>query len=386
VSHRVHFVVPRWVDDPARPSGGNTYDLRLRAELTALGWDVRMVRAEGPDALGAALAGLPDGEVVLVDGLLASAAASATAAESQRLGLVVLLHMPMAEADPSTAGSEAEALRAAQAVITVSRWSRDWIVEHHNLPPERVVVTAPGADRGPLTNADPAGRRLLCVGPIVPEKGQDLLISALGRLAAASEGAGRAKRSERSERSDPGPHASQPPNQWTLTCAGALRLSPAFVSKLRTATEAAQIAGQITLTGPLTPDELDQVLGRTDLVISASRRESYGMSLTEALARGIPVLSTDVGGVREAIGEAPDGTVPGLLAPKDDADALAAHLERWLTDADLRTRLRNAAAERRERLRPWRDTATRVAEVLERAPLNRTAATSVVPGNGTTTT
>ena len=37
----LHVVVPDGVDDPARPSGGNTYDRRLCSELTALGWEVR---------------------------------------------------------------------------------------------------------------------------------------------------------------------------------------------------------------------------------------------------------------------------------------------------------------------------------------------------------
>lgn len=132
------------------------------------------------------------------------------------------------------------------------------------------------------------------------------------------------------------------------------------------AAQAAGIANDITLTGPLTAHQLDDLRASTDLVVSASRRESYGMSLTEALARGIPVLATDVGGVREAVGRSSDGTVPGLLVPPDDPDALAAHLERWLTEPDLRARLRNAAADRRDHLPPWPATAARVGDALHR--------------------
>ena len=36
----VHFIVPEGIDDPARPSGGNTYDRRVRHGLAALGWAV----------------------------------------------------------------------------------------------------------------------------------------------------------------------------------------------------------------------------------------------------------------------------------------------------------------------------------------------------------
>ena len=77
----VHVAVPDGIDDPADLSGGNSYDRRICGELTASGWDVRELVLHGPwprpDA--AALSGLaravddvPDGEVVLLDGLIAS--------------------------------------------------------------------------------------------------------------------------------------------------------------------------------------------------------------------------------------------------------------------------------------------------------------------------
>ncbi len=58
----------------------------------------------------------------------------------------------------------------------------------------------------------------------------------------------------------------------------------------------------------------------------ASRAETYGMVVTEALARGLPVIATEVGGVPEALGEGADGSRPGLLVPPDDPAALAAAL------------------------------------------------------------
>ena len=88
------------------------------------------------------------------------------------------------------------------------------------------------------------------------------------------------------------------------------------------------------------------------------------MVVTEALARGLPVLATEVGGVNEALGYGEDGTRPGLLFPPGDPAALAAALRAWLEDAELRDRLRHAARERRARLRPWAATASAVADVL----------------------
>jgi glycosyltransferase involved in cell wall biosynthesis len=76
------------------------------------------------------------------------------------------------------------------------------------------------------------------------------------------------------------------------------------------------------------------------------------------------VIATDVGGVPEALGHAPGGERPGLLIPPDDPAALAAALRAWLTDPDLRDRLRAAARGRRETLPSWTETAHRLSEVL----------------------
>jgi glycosyltransferase involved in cell wall biosynthesis len=91
------------------------------------------------------------------------------------------------------------------------------------------------------------------------------------------------------------------------------------------------------------------------------------MVVAEALARGLPVVAADVGGVREALGHGADGTRPGLLVPPDDPSALRDALRAWLEDADLRLRLRRAARERRESLAGWLSTTSAVADVLGRA-------------------
>jgi glycosyltransferase involved in cell wall biosynthesis len=104
--------------------------------------------------------------------------------------------------------------------------------------------------------------------------------------------------------------------------------------------------------------------------VLASHAETYGLVVTEALARGLPVLATDVGGVIEALGHAEDGTRPGLLTRPGDPAALGAALRSWLEDGDLRDRLRRAARERRGALRPWSETASAVSEALERAGRN----------------
>jgi len=113
----VHVIVPDDIDDPARPSGGNTYDRRVCAGLGARGWAVRehaVPAAHGNGALAGTLRQIPDRAVVLLDGLIASGAPEQLVPEADRLSQVILLHMPAGHAQ------ERAVLDAAAAVVTTS--------------------------------------------------------------------------------------------------------------------------------------------------------------------------------------------------------------------------------------------------------------------------
>src|SRR3954451_19666153 len=95
----VHVVVPEGIDDPARPSGGNAYDRRVCRGLAALGWTVHehavpgawaRARGAGHAALRRAVRRIPDGAVVLLDGLIASAAPQALLPQARPLRQGVL--------------------------------------------------------------------------------------------------------------------------------------------------------------------------------------------------------------------------------------------------------------------------------------------------------
>jgi glycosyltransferase involved in cell wall biosynthesis len=348
----VHLVVPEGIDDPEHPSGGNGYDRRLRHELTVLGWEVRVHVVPGRSpvptpavvaALGCILERVPAGSIVLVDGLVASGAPEAVIPHTGRLRVVVLVHMPVSSALPGrrVRSRERAVLSSVAAVVTPSDWARRWVVHLHGLPPARVHVAEPGVDVAALSRGTPGGGELVCVAAVVPAKGQDTLLEALASLR----------------------HLP-----WRCRCVGALDLEPRFVKELRARVHDSGLDGRFLLTGPFPERRLRSALAQADLLVSASRLESYGMAVTEALARGLPVVAGEVGGIPEAVGTAPDGTRPGLLVPAGDPQALAAGIERWLLDADLRGRLRRAAAARRTSLTSWQRTARLVARALEGEP------------------
>jgi hypothetical protein len=102
----VHFVMPGGVDDPAAPSGGNAYDRRVRLDLPGFGWRVRGLPVDGswprPDdaartELARLLRRLPDGAVVLLDGLVACGVPEVVVPEAERLRMAVLVHLPLGD-------------------------------------------------------------------------------------------------------------------------------------------------------------------------------------------------------------------------------------------------------------------------------------------------
>jgi glycosyltransferase involved in cell wall biosynthesis len=84
------------------------------------------------------------------------------------------------------------------------------------------------------------------------------------------------------------------------------------------------------------------LLGRCDAFALSSRVEALPLVLVEAVSAGLPAVSTDVGDVRAALGDVVE------VVPVEDPAALAAALQRLLTDPDLRLR-RGAAGARRAR-------------------------------------
>nr|WP_043734142.1 glycosyltransferase family 4 protein [Streptomyces zinciresistens] len=353
----VHFVLPGGVHDPTAPSGGNAYDRRVSLDLPGFGWQVHQHAVDGdwprPGAaaraeLARTLGEFPDGAVVLLDGLVACGVPEIIVPQAERLRLAVLVHLPLGDEtglEPAVAARldalERTVLRAVPAVVATSDWAVRRLVSHHGLAPERVHAAAPGADIAPLAPGTDGVSRLLCVAAVTPRKGQHRLVEAL---------------------------AAVPELPWTCVCVGGLNHDPAYVSGLRSQIARHGLEDRLVLAGPRSGAALDASYHSADLMVLASYAETYGMAVTEALARGVPVLATDVGGLPEAVGRAPDGGVPGILVPPEDPAAIAAELRGWFGEPDVRRRLKAAARGRRAALNGWAGTARSLAAVLGRLP------------------
>ncbi|MGQ4733360.1 glycosyltransferase [Streptomyces sp. Ju416(a)] len=350
------FVVPAGVDDIRRPSGGNTYDLELVRNLPYADCEVELLPVAGRwprpgeidrQRLAALLAGLPDRSAVLLDGLVACSVPDLVEREADRLRLVVIVHMPLADErglDPQVArelhAGEQRVLHHAAAAVAVSAHTARRLVSEHQVSPGKVYVAEPGANIAEPARGTDGATQLLSVASLTPVKGHEVLVAALAQLADLP---------------------------WRLRLVGGIEQAPGHVAYLRHLITAHRLADRISIDGPLTGDALNDAYDSADLLLLASHAESYGLVLTEALARGIPALASRVGGIPDAMGNA-NGAVPGMLLPASEPTVWAGALRTWLTDPDVRDRSREAARRRRMNLLLWHHTAHAISSILQGAP------------------
>ncbi len=130
---------------------------------------------------------MPDGAVVLIDGLIASTVPEVLVPHANRLVLVVLVHLPLGDGPPGhevadARNRECAVLAAASAIVTTSEWTRDLLLDRYSLRPENVTVAEPGTDAAQLASGTAGGGQLLCVAAVTPHKGHDVLLAALAAV------------------------------------------------------------------------------------------------------------------------------------------------------------------------------------------------------------
>jgi glycosyltransferase involved in cell wall biosynthesis len=179
-------------------------------------------------------------------------------------------------------------------VIASSVTTARTLVTEYGVPEARIAVALPGTDPAPLARGSNGPEvAILSVGSLTPRKGHDVLIAALAGL----------------EHLD-----------WRLTIVGPADRHAAYAGALLAQVKAAGLGSRVSFAGALTAGEVERAYDRADLFVLASYHEGFGMAYREAMARGLPVVGTDAGAVREATCGA------ARLVPAGDPDALGAAL------------------------------------------------------------
>jgi glycosyltransferase involved in cell wall biosynthesis len=285
---------------------------------------------------------------VVIDGLALGGLPDDVSAHAGRLDISALVHHPLADETGLDAAvrerllwRETRALEACRRVIVTSPFTARRLREL-GLEQRTPRVVEPGVKGAELADAVAArlqGReperpeRLLCVASLTPRKGQDVLVRALAQLA---------------ER------------DWQCILVGSGARDAGFAERVAGLIREAGLADRIDCIGECDEDALDAEYRRASVCLLPSHYEGYGMVVSEALARGLPMITTTGGALAQT---APEDCC--LRVEPGNVDALADALARWLDDAALRGRLTRSAAERRENLRSWAEVGRTFAAALD---------------------
>ncbi len=331
---KVYFIVAGDLD---LPTGGNIYDRRIVEALRGQGWEVAVVSLTGqfPNASEKAVRQaarlferLADGSALVIDGLVLADLSELVQRHRGRVRILSIIHYALAHAKGlphplrQRLCAQERAGRAALARIVVTSDYMARALAGDGVHPDRIGIVVPGADPAPASRGSGAATAtLLCVASVTEHKGYHILVRALATLKELA---------------------------WRLVCVGSLTREPATVAALEREITALGLAARIKLTDEIPHERLGSVYDRADVFVLASFHEAYGMALSEALVRGLPIVSTTAGAIPE--------TVPpsaGLLVAPGDAAALAGALRRVIVDRTLRSRLAAGARRAGRDLHGW---------------------------------
>ena len=336
-------------------TGGTLYDARILQELRLLGLDVQDIALPlsfpSPSfadlAHTAALLHQPFA-ALLIDGLAYGALPDALI-DALPYPIIALVHHPLFletglshEEQERLFASEKTALHNAAHIITVSETVAQHIVSHFQISRDKITLATPAFDEPMLTNTsanpfDATRYNMLAVGAIIARKGYDVLVKALARA-----------------------HEDLPAN-CHLTIIGERGRDEETLQNLHALIATHNLTARIKIQGAVEPDVLSAYYHYADLFVSASRYEGFGMALCEAMAHGLPIITTTGGAVQNTV---PDGAA--LKIASDDVEALVTALVTLSNEKDLQKTLRQNAMLAAQQFPRWEESAKMIADVLNK--------------------
>ncbi len=210
-------------------------------------------------------------------------------------------------------------------VLPWSHWVRDSLIRDYGVQPERIQVIPPGIDLArwqPRRERAPGPLRVLFVGGDFERKGGPVLLAALRRLA--------------------------------------LPITAHLVTR-----SPVSPAPDVFVYHDLVPNSprLIELYQQADVFVLPTQAEAFGIAAVEAIACGVPVIATAIGGLTDIVR---DG-VNGFVVPPNDPEALAARLQLVLDQPALRSRLAQAARRHAETHFDARRNAAQIAELMKQA-------------------
>jgi glycosyltransferase involved in cell wall biosynthesis len=339
------FCIP---GDLTLPTGGYRYDREVLSRIAKHGVDAQHVELPrsfpNPDSDDLSqtrdmLRSLDRRTLVLIDGL-ALGAIPPTILTDLPHKVIALVHHPLgleAGLDPDRAAfllaNEMAVLATVAHVIVTSETTARILMQDFDIPERRITVAEPGTDRAVRSVGTGKPAQILAVGAVSARKAYDGLVAALAPLMALD---------------------------WHLTIAGSLDRSPETVIDLKATISDNDLTDRITLAGAVGDAELEALYANSDIFAMSSLFEGYGMALSEALAHGLPIVTSSGGAAAETV---PDAAA--IKVPPGDVMLLSDALGRTLSDAALRRRMADASWAAGALLPTWDDTAYTIAEAIK---------------------
>ncbi|MEM8822101.1 MAG: glycosyltransferase family 4 protein [Pseudomonadota bacterium] len=341
---KIAFAIP---GDRHRRTGGFIYESTLLDTLRTLGHKVEHLRLPAsfpdpdPDDIRETLRYLqavPPNVPLMLDGFIPGCAGPDVLAQVQA-PIIPIIHHPLgletglpADRAAQLLRSERAALAHAAHIIVPSPHTARILVHSFDVPADKVTIAEPGFETQTAPRTPVSPPLILAVGLLVERKGHDTLLDALARITDLD---------------------------WQARIVGGPAHGP-VAAALERQREALCLIDRVTLTGPLDDGAVAAAFTQATIFALASRYEGYGIVFGEAMQRGLPIVACQTGAVPDTVDNAGD-----LVAP-DDPDAFAAALRRLLSDADHYGTMAERSAERGRTLPTWAETATIVADAIQK--------------------